>query len=262
MGGADAVVNCVGVLAESRQEHVQRRAGRGRRAHRPHRRGRGRRAAGADLGHRRRRRTATASMPAPRPRARRRCCEHFPNAVILRPSIIFGPEDEFFNRFAGMTRFGPFLPVVGAKTKFQPVYVDDVAAGRGHGRDRAGAAPGIYELGGPDVDTFRELMQQMLGDDPPPAPDLGMPFWLGRLMASGFSVAELRDAAGSRRSRSRADQVRQPRPRQRRARTGARGLTDLGIAPTSMEAVLPYYSGASGRPASTTRSRNRARNLR
>jgi uncharacterized protein YbjT (DUF2867 family) len=56
--------------------------------------------------------------------------EEFPRAVILRPSIVFGPEDEFFNRFAQMTRMGPFLPVVGADTRFQPVYVDDVARGR------------------------------------------------------------------------------------------------------------------------------------
>ncbi len=54
--------------------------------------------------------------------------EHMPDAVILRPSIVFGPEDQFFNRFAGMSRLGPVLPVVGADTKFQPVYVDDVAA--------------------------------------------------------------------------------------------------------------------------------------
>ena len=58
-----------------------------------------------------------------------------PNAMIVRPSIVFGPEDDFFNRFASMSRFGPVLPVVGADTKFQPVYVDDVAQRCCHGRD-------------------------------------------------------------------------------------------------------------------------------
>ena len=65
--------------------------------------------------------------------------------MILRPSIVFGPEDEFFNRFAGMTRMAPVLPVVGAKTRFQPVYVDDVAQAAAMGA--LGEAKGIYELG-------------------------------------------------------------------------------------------------------------------
>ena len=66
--------------------------------------------------------------------------EHFPRAVILRPSIMFGPEDEFFNRFAGMARLGPVLPVVGADTRFQPVYVDDVAQAAVKARDGRGRA--------------------------------------------------------------------------------------------------------------------------
>mgnify|MGYP000679936772 CR=1 FL=1 len=75
---------------------------------------------------------------------------------------MFGPEDQFFNRFAAMTRLGPLLPIVGPETRFQPVYVDDVAKAVVLGVTGK-AAPGIYELGGPDVDTFRELMVQMLG---------------------------------------------------------------------------------------------------
>ena len=86
---------------------------------------------------------------------------HMPDAMILRPSVIFGPEDNFFNRFAGMSRMGPVLPVVGADTKFQPVYVNDVARAAAMGA--MGTAPGgVYELGGPDVGSFRELMQEML----------------------------------------------------------------------------------------------------
>jgi uncharacterized protein YbjT (DUF2867 family) len=108
--------------------------------------------------------------------------EAFPRAVILRPSIVFGPEDEFFNRFAQMTRMGPILPVVGADTRFQPVYVDDVAkaavmgvtgAGRA-GHLRAGRARGA-EL--PRADAADA------GRDPPPSRLIvNVPFWIARIM--------------------------------------------------------------------------------
>ena len=80
----------------------------------------------------------------------------FPTAMILRPSVIFGTEDQFFNRFAAMSRMGPLLPVVGAETRFQPVHVDDVAQAAVKGV--LGQAYGVYELGGPEVATFRALM--------------------------------------------------------------------------------------------------------
>ena len=100
-------------------------------------------------------------MPGPRVKARRRCSTPSPGAVILRPSVVFGPEDLFFNKFAGMTRFGPFLPVVAGDTKFQPAYVDDVAAAAVMGV--AGQAEaGVYELGGPDVASMSELMDKIL----------------------------------------------------------------------------------------------------
>ena len=86
---------------------------------------------------------------------------HRPDAVILRPSVIFGPEDQFFNRFASMTRLGPILPIVGGDTLFQPVYVDDVAQAAVKGA-LGEAEPGIYELGGPDTHSFRDFMQVML----------------------------------------------------------------------------------------------------
>ena len=163
---------------------------------------------------------------------------HFPHAVILRPSIVFGPEDKFFNRFAAMTRMGPFLPVVGAGTKFQPVYVDDVAQAAvlaATGR----AAPGVYELGGPDVDTFRGLLQQMLGIIRRRRLILGLPFWMGRLMASVFSAINTVTVGLSPQPIT-ADQVRNLR-HDNVISDGARTFADLGIEPTSMEAVLPSY---------------------
>ena len=164
--------------------------------------------------------------------------EQFPNVVILRPSIMFGSEDQFFNRFAAMTRFGPFLPVVGARTRFQPVYVDDVARAAVMGATGEAAA-GVYELGGPDVDTFRELMQQMLGIIRRRRLILALPFWAGRWMASVFSALNGLTLGLSPQPIT-PDQVRSLR-RDNVVSGGAKGFGALGFTPTSMEAVLPSY---------------------
>lgn len=164
--------------------------------------------------------------------------EHMPDAVILRPSVIFGAEDQFFNRFAGMTRLGPILPVVGADTKFQPVYVDDVAAAAEMGATGA-AAPGIYELGGPDVDTFRELMQQMLGVIRRRRLIVNIPFWIARIMASAMELVQT-ISLGIVPPQITKDQVVSLRS-DNIVSEGARGFTDLGIEPQALEAVLPDY---------------------
>src|SRR5690606_27433572 len=107
----------------------------------------------------------------------------FPSAVILRPSVMFGPEDQFFNRFAGMSRLGPVLPVVGAETRFQPVYVDDVA--QAAVKAVKGEVPsGTYELGGPDVGTFRDLMHGMLRVIGRRRLVVALPFWIARIIAA------------------------------------------------------------------------------
>ncbi|WP_296417671.1 complex I NDUFA9 subunit family protein [Pseudooctadecabacter sp.] len=162
---------------------------------------------------------------------------HMPEAMILRPSIIFGMEDEFFNRFAGMSRFGPVLPVVGAETRFQPVYVDDVAKAAALGVN--GDARGIYELGGPDVHTFRELMQQMLDIVRRRRLVLNIPFWMARVMAFGFRVVRFL-TLGLVRGPLTADQVKNLAVDNVVAED-AKTFADLGIAPTAMEAVLPDY---------------------
>ena len=126
MQGADAVVNCVGVLNEVGKNGFDavQAEGAGRIARIAAELGVGQlvqlSAIGADADSA----SAYARSKAEGEAAVRRA---FPEAVILRPSVVFGSEDQFFNRFAAMTRFGPLLPVVGAETKFQPVYVDDVA---------------------------------------------------------------------------------------------------------------------------------------
>ncbi len=163
----------------------------------------------------------------------------FPSAVILRPSIIFGTEDGFFNRFAAMTRMGPILPVVGAGTKFQPVHVEDVA--QAAMKAVVGeAAPGIYELGGPEVDTFRGLMERMLKVVQRRRAVVNVPFFVARIMAFGFDMIEAVTLGLIENKMITRDQVKSLR-QDNLVSPGARGLADLGIAPTAMEAVLPEY---------------------
>ena len=109
--------------------------------------------------------------------------EH-PDAIILRPSIVFGPEDEFFNRFANMARMSPVMPLVGGgKTKFQPVYVGDLALAIAHAVDGAGKAGTVYEIGGPDVFTFRQLLDKTQAWAGRAKPNLPLPFWLAKVGA-------------------------------------------------------------------------------
>ena len=162
----------------------------------------------------------------------------FPTAVILRPSVIFGPDDNFFNRFAGMTRFSPFLPVVGGNTKFQTVYVDDVAHAAAKGV-MGEAAPGVYELGGPDVNTFRELMEQMLQVIRRRRIIINLPFWMANIMAAVMEFIQT-ISLGLVPPQITRDQVRSLKVDNVVA-DDAKGFADLEIEPTSLEAVLPDY---------------------
>lgn len=163
---------------------------------------------------------------------------HMPNAVILRPSVVFGPEDEFFNRFAGMARLSPVIPLVGANTKFQPVYVDDVAAAA-ELAVLGQAAPGVYELGGPEVATFRSLMGQMLSVVRRRRLVLGLPLWLGRLMGWGFDLVKTL-SLGLIKGPITLDQARTLKA-DNVVSDGTLGFSDLGIKPTAMDTVLEEY---------------------
>ena len=113
--------------------------------------------------------------------------KYFPDATILRPSIIFGPEDQFFNRFAQMATLSPFLPLVGAHTKFQPVHVGDVAfAVEKALSDRS--VSGIYELGGPNIETFSELMSRMLSVIQRRRLMLKVPFFVAGIMGQSLDL--------------------------------------------------------------------------
>ena len=236
--GADAVVNCVGILNRSgkntfdavqaegagRIARIATEAGVAQLVHVS--------AIGADA-------QSDSDYARSKAEGEAAVLAAFPSAVILRPSIIFGTEDGFFNRFAGMTRMGPILPVVGAGTRFQPVHVDDVARAAVKGV-LGQAAPGIYELGGPDVDTFRGLMGRMLKVVQRRRAVINVPFFMARIMGFGFDMAQAVTLGLIENKMITRDQVRNL-ARDNVVAPGARGFADLGISPTSMEAVLPEY---------------------
>lgn len=163
---------------------------------------------------------------------------HQPEAVILRPSIVFGPEDEFFNRFAGMARMSFAIPVIGAETRFQPVYVGDIAKAA----ERAlsdGVHPGVYELGGPEVDTFAGLMDRMLNVIRRRRLVVSVPQPIARLMGGTFGFLH-RISGGLLPAPFTYDQVLQL-GHDNVVAEDARDFADLGIQPTPMAAELEDY---------------------
>ncbi len=237
MTGADAVVNCVGVLnslGRNTFDSVQAE-GAGRIARIAAEQGVQTlvqlSAIGADA-------ESDSAYARTKAAGEAAVLEAFPGAMILRPSVVFGPEDEFFNRFAGMARMGPILPVVGADTKFQPVYVDDVAQAAVLGVE--GRAHGVYELGGPDVATFRDLMQGMLTIIQRRRLVLNLPFFAANIMGFGFDMLQTVSGGLIPNGMITRDQVKNL-ARDNVVADGAQGFAALGIQPSAMEAVLPEY---------------------
>ena len=161
---------------------------------------------------------------------------HFPDAVILRPSIIFGTDDGFFNRFAGIP--GPVLPITGGRTRFQPVWVDDVARAVEVTLTRE-VEPGIYELGGPETATLRELMERMLVEIRRRRLIMNMPAAIARPLAGIITFAHVMSLGIVPRLLT-TDQVAQLSVDNVVA-DGARGFADLGIEPMAMSVILPDY---------------------
>ena len=165
--------------------------------------------------------------------------KYFPDATILRPSIIFGPEDQFFNRFAQMATLSPFLPLVGAHTKFQPVYVGDVALAVEKAlSDRS--VSGIYELGGPNIETFSELMKRMLGVIQRRRLMLKVPFFVAGIMGKSLDLLKAITFGLFPNNILTQDQVKNLQ-RDNTVSSDANDLSDLEIRPTAMETVLPEY---------------------
>lgn len=240
LAGADAVVNCVsGGLAPSGKQSFQALHGAGARAVAKAAREAGVQhlvhvsAIGADA-------KSSSTYAKAKADGDTGVLEEFPQAIVLRPSVVFGPEDEFFNRFGAMAAVAPMLPLVGGgRTKFQPVFVGDVAAAITSSLSGAGKAHTIYELGGPEVATFRQLLdrtQQWAGRRRPYFP---MPFWLAKLSAllTWPLPNSIRPLTYDQVRLLKSDNVVSAAAQQE-----GRTLAGLGIAqPQAMGAVVPLY---------------------
>jgi uncharacterized protein YbjT (DUF2867 family) len=160
-----------------------------------------------------------------------------PAATILRPSIVFGPEDDFFNRFASLARIAPALPLIGGgETKFQPVFVGDVAQAIARAVDGRAKSGTIYELGGPEVKSFRELMEYVLAVTERRRLLVPLPFGLAKLQAHLLQLLPTPLLTPDQVELLRADNVVS-----KAAQAEGRTIQALGIEPTALEAVVPSY---------------------
>ncbi len=160
----------------------------------------------------------------------------FPTATILRPSLVIGPEDQFFNRFAAMAQFLPFLPLIGGgQTEFQPVYVGDVADAVLACLDQPATQGRIYELGGPRRASFKELMQILAREiDRPTLPLIEIPVALAAFMAGFAEYLPNPPLTRDQIILLQKNNVTSP---------DLPGFADLGLTPTPIEAVIPSYLG-------------------
>ena len=237
--GADAVVNLVGILAKSGRQTFQAVHTAGARAIAEAARAAGAKtlvhvsAIGAD-------KRSKANYARTKAAGEAAVLERFPDAVILRPSLVFGPEDQLFNRFAAMAGFSPFLPLIGGgRTRLQPVYAGDVAAAIAAACAGRAKPHTIYELGGPEVVTFRELLDKTMAWSGRRRLYLRLPFWaakLGALLTLPLPNS-LRPLTVDQVRMLQADNVVG-----KIAEAEGRTLAGLGIEhPQTMEAVVPGY---------------------
>lgn len=165
-----------------------------------------------------------------------------PEAVIIRPSIVFGPEDDFFNRFAEMASLSPALPLIGGgKTRFQPVYVDDVADAISAALERPEARGRTYELGGPTVYTFRQLLEKMLRETGRKRLFAPIPFALAPLVGLAGEAMHLVPFAQPPITRDQIKLLKRDNIVGASREEGIGTIEDLGVAPTALEAILPQY---------------------
>jgi NADH dehydrogenase len=233
--GAQAVVNLVGLLFERGRQrfddvHVngservaQAAASHGARMVQIS-------AIGADA-------NGTAQYARTKAEAERRVLAALPGAVIMRPSIVFGPEDDFFNRFASLARMLPALPLIGGgHTKFQPVFAGDVAQAIADAVDGKAQAGATYELGGPSVYSFRQLMEFVLTTTGRKRMLMPLPFAIAKLEASLLQFLPKPLLTPDQVELLRTDNV----VSEEAIRDG-RTLKAFGIAPESIESIVPTY---------------------
>ena len=238
LNGADAVVNCVGILIEDKKntfaavqhsgaERIGRlsaKLGVKSLVHIS--------AIGADE-------NSSSIYSLTKAKGENAIVSNFPNAVILRPSIVFGQEDQFFNRFAKMATMAPVLPLIGADTRFQPVFVDDVA--KAAEAALLGSVPkGIYELGGPEIKNFRELMVVMLKIIKRRRLIINTPRLIAKLMAFSLSTLQMLTLGLFKNSIITSDQI-ENLGIDNIVSEKAKGFETLNIDPLDMGPILPEY---------------------
>lgn len=230
--GADGVVNLVGILAEGGKQKFQalQAEGAGRLASLAKQAGAQSfvqvSAIGADADSR-------AGYARSKAEGERRVREAFPEATILRPSLVFGPEDQFFNRFAGMIRAFPMVPLIAGDTRFQPVFVGDVANAVVRALDPAAGAQGqLYELGGPRIYSFKELMQFIMETIQVKKPFLPIPLDIAKLQAAVLQILPNPPMTVGQMIMLEEDNI---------VAEDARTLNTLGLEAQSVESIVPGY---------------------
>ena len=232
LAGNDWLVNCVGILRETGTQTFELVHHIG-----PARLARFAREAGVDrfvhisaIGADPRSSSAYARTKAAGEQAVR---DAFPTITILRPSVVFGPEDRFFNRFASMAMFSPVLPLIGGgETRFQPVYVGDVADAVVTCLEDPATAGRIYELGGPKIYTFRQALELVLSEIRRKRPFVDLPFGLAALQARLMAILPSPPLTPDQVELLKSDNI---------VSSGALTLASLGLTPTPAEVVLPTY---------------------
>ncbi|MFO1117351.1 MAG: complex I NDUFA9 subunit family protein [Beijerinckiaceae bacterium] len=169
--------------------------------------------------------------------------EAIPGAIVLRPSVMFGPDDDFFNRFAGMARFMPVLPIVGGDTKFQPVFVGDVAQAVVKAVEGEAKAGATYEIGGPEVASFADLVGYCCKETERKRLVLPLGFAPGRVMALGMEIANKVSfgIVPPMLTRDQCEMLRHDNVVSQAAENEGRTLKGLGIEPESFRAIVPSY---------------------
>jgi NADH dehydrogenase len=231
VAGATNVINCVGILYEKRKSTFQkihaelpgriaaasREAGTKRLVHIS--------ALGVDQGTARYHESKLAGEEAVK--------KEFPPATILRPSIVFGAEDNFFNKFASIAAIAPALPLIGGgKTKFQPVFVGDVADAAMASLTSDAAKGKTYELGGPETVDFRQIYQRLFDCTQQPRMLISLPWGLAKFKATFLGLLPHPPLTTDQVESLKTDSV---------VHAGALSLHDLGIGPTGMSLILPEY---------------------
>lgn len=159
--------------------------------------------------------------------------ENFPRAVILRPSVVFGPEDNFFNLFARLSVLLPALPLIGGgQTKYQPVYVGDVANAIAISASHEAFGGKIYELGGPEILTFRQIYNRLFEETGRKRLLVSLPWGIARIQGALMGCLPQPILTADQVETLKTDSI---------VGSGMPTLADLGIVPTGMDAILPGY---------------------